>query len=182
MHEYWQGKKVRLRAMEETDGGLFYEILHTQEIQINEADIRVPASRASCDAFAAEQAAKGNSETSPFLVIEDLQGNAVGMATPSIEDERVGVFTCGMNILPRYQRMGYASDALKAILRFYFEQMRCQKFNASVYSYNTASNAMCRRLGLVQEGVRRSTVFTGGKFYDEILYGLTLDEYLAWEN
>ena len=84
MQYYWHGEKVRLRAMEETDGGLFYEILHTQEIQKYESDVRVPASHASCDAFAVEQAAKGNGETSPFLVIEDLQGNAVGMATPSI--------------------------------------------------------------------------------------------------
>ena len=179
MQYYWHGEKVRLRAMEETDGGLFYKILHTQEIQKYESDVRVPASRASCDAFAAEQAAKGNGETSPFLVIEDLQGNAVGMATPSIEDERVGVFTCGMNILPQFRRNGYASDALRVILRFYFEQMRCQKFNASVYSYNEASNAMCQKIGLVYEGRRRKTVFDGGEYHDEILYGLTAEEYFA---
>ncbi|MBQ3223173.1 MAG: GNAT family N-acetyltransferase [Clostridia bacterium] len=176
---FWQGKKVVLRAMEESDGGLFYEILRTQEIQRNEAEIKVPASRASCDAFAVEQAAKGNGETSPFLVIENLEGEAVGLATPSLEDSRMGVFTCGMCILPAFQRCGYASDALRVILRFYFEEMRCEKFNASVYSYNEASNAMCRRIGLVYEGRRRKTIFAGGKFYDEILYGLTSEEYFS---
>ena len=176
---YWQGQKVRLRAMEETDGGLFYEILCSQEIQRNEADIRIPSSRMSCDAFAADQAAKGNDNPAPFLVIEDMEGNAVGLASPSIEDARVGVFTCGMNILPQFQRNGYASDALRVILRFYFEQMRCQKFNASVYSYNEASNAMCQKIGLVYEGRRRKTVFDSGEYHDEILYGLTAEEYFA---
>lgn len=176
---FWQGKKVILRAMEESDGGLFYEILRMQEIQRNEAEIKVPASRASCDAFAVEQAAKGNGETSPFLVIENLEGEAVGLATPSLEDGRMGVFTCGMCILPEFQRCGYGSDALRVILRFYFEEMRCEKFNASVYSYNEASNAMCRRIGLIEEGRRRKTIFAGGKFHDEILYGLTSEEYFS---
>jgi len=176
---FWQGKKVVLRAMEETDGGLFYDILRTQEIQRYEAEIHVPASRASCDAFAAEQAGKGNRETSPFLVIENMDGQAVGLATPSLEDERMGVFTCGMCILPEYQRCGYASDALRLVLKFYFEEMRCVKFNASVYSYNEASNAMCRRLGLVEEGRRRKVIFAEGKHHDEILYGLTSEEYFA---
>lgn len=177
--EYWQGEKVTLRAMEQTDGGLFYEILHTLEIQKNESNLRVPMSRAACDAFAAEQAGLGNGTPAPFLVIADADGNAIGLATPSIEDARVGVFTCGICILPRFQRKGYASDALKVVLRFYFEEMRCQKFNASVYSYNEASNAMCRALGLVQEGRRRCVVYTGGQYYDEILYGLTAGEYFS---
>lgn len=179
---FWQGKKVTLRAMEETDGGLFYEILRTQEIQRYEAEIKVPASRASCDAFAAEQAAKGNGETAPFLVIENTDGEAVGLATPSIEDERSGVFTCGLCILPRFQRCGYASDALRVVWKFYFEELRCEKFNASVYSFNEASNAMCRHLGLVEEGRRRKVIFAEGKHYDEILYGMTSEEYFACRN
>ncbi|MDO4740067.1 MAG: GNAT family protein [Eubacteriales bacterium] len=177
--DYWQGKKVRLRAMEETDGGLFYEILHAEEVQRNEAEIRLPASRASCDAFAAEQAAKGNNEPAPFLVIENEDGQAVGLATPSLEDSRAGVFACGMCILPAFQRRGYAADALRVIWRYYFEEMRCVKFNASVYSYNEASNAMCRRIGLTQEGRRRKVIYAGGAYHDEILYGLTDEEYFA---
>ena len=101
------------------------------------------------------------------------------MATPCIGGWRGGVFICGMNILPRFQHMGYASDALRVILRFYFEQMRCQKFNASVYSYNEASNAMCRRFSLVEEGRRRKVAFAGRCFYDEILYGMTSEEYFS---
>lgn len=34
-----------------------------------------------------------------------------------------------------------------------------------------------KKIGLVVEGRRRNTVFTDGKFYDEILYGLTKDEF-----
>ena len=165
--------------MEETDADFFYETLRDMDIQKNESDIRVPMSHKACEAFAAEQAAKGNDNLSPFLILEDLDGNRVGIATPSVEDSRVGVFTCGMNILSEYRCKGCASEALLLILRFYFDQLRFHKFNASVYSYNEPSNRMCEKLGFVVEGRRRETVFTDGKYYDEILYGLTADEFHA---
>jgi RimJ/RimL family protein N-acetyltransferase len=59
------------------------------------------------------------------------------MISPSYQDKRVGVFTCGIFIKPEYQRKGYAYEALSLILKFYFDQLRCQKFNVSVYEYNT---------------------------------------------
>lgn len=176
---YWQGAKIRLRAIEEFDCDFFHNALQAAEIQKYDSDIRVPMSRKACLEFAREQASKGNDNTSPFLIIEDLQGNPVGMATPSLEDRRVGVFTCGMFILPEYQKLGYAREALSLILKFYFGQLRCQKFNASVYSYNESSNRMCEKLGFVLEGRRRHTVYTDGQYYDELLYGLTAEEYFA---
>lgn len=91
--------------------------------------------------------------------------------------KRVGVFTSGIFIKPEFQRKGYAKEALFMIMKFYFNQLRCQKFNASVYSYNEPSNKLCGNIGIVVEGRRRNTVFTDGKFYDEILYGLIKDEF-----
>lgn len=176
---YWQGNNICLRAMEESDADFFYETLQDMDIQRNESDIRVPMSHKACADFAMEQASKGNDNLSPFLIIEDKEKNRVGMASPSIEDSRVGVFTCGIFIKPEYQRKGYAKEAIFLILKFYFKQLRCQKFNASVYSYNEPSNKLCEKMGFVVEGRRRNTVYTDGKFYDEILYGLTKDEFYA---
>ena len=176
---YWQGPKVRLRAMEPDDGDYFFHILQDVDIQRCEADLRLPMSLEACRAFAREQAAKGNNDPAPFLMIEDSEGHRVGLATPSMADERVGVFACGIHILPSYRRRGYAADALRLILRYYFEERRCVKFHASVYSFNDASNALCRHLGLAPEGCRRKVVYTGGAYYDELLWGLTDEEYFA---
>lgn len=82
----------------------FYETLQDMDIQKNESDIRVPMSHKACADFAMEQASKGNDNSSPFLIIEDKDKNRVGMASPSIEDSRVGVFTSGIFIRPEFQR------------------------------------------------------------------------------
>lgn len=56
-------------------------------------------------------------------------------------------------------------------------QLPTRNSEEPVYSYNEPSNRLCEKIGLVIEGRRRNTVFTDGKFYDEILYGLTKDEF-----
>jgi len=96
---------------------------------------------------------------------------------PHSVDRRVGVFTCGMWIKPEFQRQGYAIEALTLVLKFYFEQLGYQKFNSSVFSYNTASIKLNERMGFVNEGRIRRDVLSEGKYYDTILYGLTIDEY-----
>ncbi len=150
--DFWQGKTIALRAFEPEDYDIFFETLKDASIQKYESDLRAPMSLEACKAFALSQSQRGNGIDDPFLIIVDQTGNRVGIASPSIEDKRVGVFTCGISIKPEYQRRGYASEALKLIWKFYFDQMRCVKFSACVYDYNAASYKLCAKLGLVVEG------------------------------
>lgn len=41
---------------------------------------------------------------------------------------------------------------------------------------------MMRKLGCVQEGVRRQVIYTDGKYQDLILFGLTKDEFMEKED
>jgi len=174
---FWKGEKITIRAMESDDYDFLFEIIQDSRIQKHESDIRIPLSLEACKDWASTESLKGNNNNAPFLIIEDNEKNKVGMINPDITDERVGIFTCGMNIKPEYQGKGYAYEAVSLIMKFYFEQKRCVKFEAGVYDYNTASNKLCEKLGLSNEGRRKKSVFTDGKFYDTILYGLTDDEY-----
>ena len=174
---YWQGEHIRLRAVEPEDGEFFFESLADASIQNNVSDIRIPMSRRACDDWAMNEAAKGNDRDSATLVIEDAEHNKIGMIDPHGVDRRVGVFTCGIWIKPEFQRKGYATEALTLVLKFYFEQLGYQKFNSSVFGYNTASIKLNEKMGFVHEGRIRRDVLSQGKYYDTLLYGLTLEEY-----
>lgn len=174
---YWQGEHIRLRAVEPEDGEFFFESLADALIQNYVSDIRIPMSLKACIDWAVNEATKGNDRDSTTLVIEDNDHNKVGMIDPHSVDRRVGVFTCGMWIKPEFQRQGYAIETLTLVLKFYFEQLGYQKFNSSVFSYNTASIKLNERMGFVNEGRIRRDVLSEGKYYDTILYGLTIDEY-----
>lgn len=38
-----------------------------------------------------------------------------------------------------------------------------------------------KKLGCVREGVRRQEVFTGGKYHDIVLFGLTKEDFISHE-
>lgn len=62
-------------------------------------------------------------------------------------------------------------------MRYYFEELRYQKANTRVNSFNEPSLALHRHLGFVEEGRRRRVGFSGGEHFDDILFGMTVEEF-----
>lgn len=105
-------------------------------------------------------------------------GNQVlGTINSHHTDPRVGCFSYGIAVFPDHRRRRVASAAIGLLLGFFFGEARYQKCNVTVYSFNDASLALHRRLGFVEEGVRRRTVYTAGSHHDEVLFGLTAEEF-----
>ncbi|MOA27956.1 putative ribosomal N-acetyltransferase YdaF [compost metagenome] len=66
---------------------------------------------------------------------------------------------------------------MRILLRYAYFERRLNKFNVSVLEGNDASAMMMQKLGCVQEGVRRQIVYSNGRYHDEILYGMTKEEF-----
>ncbi len=60
------------------------------------------------------------------------------------------------------------------MLRYFFHELRYQKVTAQVYSFNAPSIALHERLGFQVEGRLRRMIFTHGRHFDELLYGMTV--------
>ncbi|MGH2508259.1 MAG: GNAT family N-acetyltransferase, partial [Ktedonobacteraceae bacterium] len=89
----------------------------------------------------------------------------------------VGSFCYGINTKQEHRGKGYASEAILLVLRYYFQEMRYQKVTVRVYSFNEPSIKLHEKLSFQQEGRIRRTVFTKGHYYDELLYGMTAEEF-----
>ena len=92
-------------------------------------------------------------------------------------DPRVGTFAYGINVKREEQRKGYASEAIRLLLRYYFQERRYQKVTIKVYSFNKASMRLHESLGFQHEGRLRRMVYTEGGFHDEVVYGMTIEEF-----
>jgi len=113
--------------------------------------------------------------------IETLAGELVGGMSVIDSEPRHGTFAYGLALFRPYWRQGYGSDAVRVLLRFYFGELRYQKVLARVYSYNAGSIAMHRALGFVEEGRLRRTRFTAGAYHDELLFGMTAEEFVTYQ-
>ena len=112
-------------------------------------------------------------------MIENETGEVVGDLTTHNCDARVGSFSYGITIRRERRRCGYASEAIALVLRYYFRELRYQKATVTVYSFNEASARLHESLGFQLEGRIRRTVFTDGQRCDELIYGITAEEFAA---
>ena len=106
-----------------------------------------------------------------MFTIETLDGQAVGALNLSSIDERNGTFHVGMQIDVGQRSKGYGTAAMRILLGYAFFERRLNKFNCFILEGNVACATMLKKLGCVQEGVRRQMIYTNGRYMDEILFG-----------
>jgi RimJ/RimL family protein N-acetyltransferase len=174
----FQGDLVRLRAHEAEDWEVFWG--HDSDTEMARAGwwLTPPQSAAATKKWIEEQALNRDSHDRSF-VIETGEGEIAGSLSASRTDLRNGTFWYGIGIFAEHRRHGYASDAVRVLLRYYFGELRYQKGHAEVYEFNAPSLVMHERLGFVEEGRRRRAYRTGGRYFDEVLFGITAEEFAA---
>ena len=178
--DIWRGKRVRLRALEPGDAERFNADLVDSEGQRTGYEITFPRSMERTRKWVADESLSDGPAPFEFrFAIEELEeGDLVGSMNTHGVSARNGTFEYGIAIFHAHRQKGYASDAIRLLLRYYFLELRFNKAMATVYAFNRASLEMHRKLGFVEEGCLRQNLFTDGRYHDEYLFGMTAAEFL----
>ena len=182
MGSVWEGELVRLRGIEPGDWEAVMRFDQWSDDVRSGGGLSQPRSAEGYRQWAAERAARApQAGVDDFeLAIESLaEGCLVGTMGTHQCDRAAGTFGYGLGIGRPHQRRGYASEAIVLLLRYMFGERRYQKCNVAVLDYNAASLELHAKLGFVVEGRRRRAVFMGGRHRDEVLLGLTVEEFTA---
>lgn len=100
----------------------------------------------------------------------------LGVCLP--EDPR-GPVEFGVSIAPAHQGHGYASEAVREVFTFVFDQLGCHRVHASVDPRNLASMAMLRALGMRQEAHHRESLWFKGEWVDDVIFAMLSREWHA---
>jgi RimJ/RimL family protein N-acetyltransferase len=175
----FEGQLVRLRGIEPED----WETFHTWNADSEAARtgywIPFPGSKERERQWAAKLATQDGTDDKFYFVVETLAGEIVGSISANACDRRNSTFSYGIYIARQFWRKGYATEAIRLLLGYFFRELRYQKVTAHVYSFNAASLALHERLGFVREGCLRRMRYTGGQYFDEVLFGMTAEEFAA---
>jgi ribosomal-protein-alanine N-acetyltransferase len=85
----------------------------------------------------------------------------------------------GYDLMPVYWRQGIMSEALREVLRYGFDSANLHRVEAVIEPENQASAQLLERLGFKREGVLRERLLLGGRYRDNVYYGLLRAEYLV---
>jgi RimJ/RimL family protein N-acetyltransferase len=176
----WVGRAVRLRGIEPEDWELFRSFELDSDVQRNGWRVQPPQSAEAAKDWVKERSAENPKagEEGFTLAIESLdEGVLVGSISTHHVVLPAGRFEYGVALGPEHHRRGYASDAVRLLLAFMFRERRFHKCEASAWSFNAASVAFHLNFGFTEEGRQRDHDYAMGQYHDEVLFGMTAEEF-----
>ncbi len=177
---FWQGKLVRLRGLGEEDAELaFNDRLDSTARQLLQGGIELPTSIEHMREAITKYSDCRDVDGLVLFSIIDPSSQRAGVLSLHSRDLKNGTFSFGVSISRPYRGKGYAEDAVRLLLKYCFWEQRYQKCNSACLKNNPASIRMHEKLGFIPEGCRRRACFMNGQYYDEILFGLTREEFDA---
>ena len=78
----------------------------------------------------------------------------------------------------QFHRKGYASEAVKHLLDFCFNEVNFHKVQVCHKENNLASQGVIRKCGFTYEGTLRDFFYMNGKYVGRLYYSMLKDEYL----
>jgi RimJ/RimL family protein N-acetyltransferase len=175
---FWQGQLTRLRPLSVDDAEeALRDRLDSPGRQMLQLGIELPASAEAMRERLANLADCRDADGLILFTIENLDGENVGGLSYHTRNRKDGNFSFGIRVSPRFRGHGYATDAVRLLLRYAFLERRYHKCNSACVENNVASARLHLALGFREEGRRRETLFYNGRYYDELLFGLTRPEF-----
>jgi RimJ/RimL family protein N-acetyltransferase len=177
---FWQGEQVRLRPLRLEDAeAAFIARLDSPSRQALQLGVELPASVEAIRSSLEKRVDCQDADGVIIFTVETHAGENVGGISLHSRDLKNGVFGFGVVIDRPHRRKGYAEDAVKILLRYGFRERRYQKCNSACVHTNVASIALHKKMGFTEEGRSRRRWFYDGQFHDELLFGMTAEEFDA---
>lgn len=85
----------------------------------------------------------------------------------------------GWSLHPDFEHQGYATEAARAMLAYAFTTLGLHRVTAELDPRNTASVALCKRLGMREEAYFREHMWFKGEWGDTGVYAVLASEFLA---
>ena len=159
---------VRLRALEPEDLDLLYHI-ENDETLWSLGPTNVPYSRFFLHQFMADTTGDIFTDKQVRLVIEDSQGQVVGMADILSFDPKNQKAELGIVVLNEYRRRGYAQAALNHIHRYVRQTLHLHQVYAIVCAGNSVALRLFQQLGYHRSASLSDWLYDGTMYHDAIV-------------
>jgi len=175
---FWETERLLLRAVEPDDWEVHYHWDMDSDMMRNLSELYFPHGKASVKKWAEDAALHDPTGDKFHMEIElKVTQEVIGVLSGKLKDRRSGHFEYGIAIRDDFKRNGYATEAILCIMRFYFDEMRCQKCTVQMHGLNLGSIKLHEALGFIKEGEIRRAIYTMGTYHANLYYGMTIEEY-----
>lgn len=111
-----------------------------------------------------------------FAVARSGDDRLIGDCGVHVPDDEPRVAELGFTFATRWQGSGYATEAVRRLLDYLFDDRAKHRVYASCDPRNVRSAALLRRVGMRREGLCRRSLWSKGEWTDEELFAVVADE------
>ncbi len=176
-------KDIVIREMEEED---YFSLRSLQfssmESRFYDHDVKMPVEEEYLTYDQSEYLENGKREERLEFAVTDLNGKLLGNVNLHSMDRKNQSFSLSFYFLKEERKKGYAKKAVLAMLQYAFCELDFHKMNLCVDEENEASLRLMERLALPTEGRVRESIFYDNHYANEILFGITKEEFLNLYN
>ncbi len=157
-------RQVRLRAIEPEDLDMLYRIENDVELW-NVGTTNVPYSRYALHDYVAHAVGDIFADKQVRLMVENGEGNAVGIVDLVDFDARNRKAEVGIVIENAYRRRGYATEALRQLSHYASEILHLHQLYVYVDVGNTASLNLFSKAGWQSSAELKDWLYDGKAFH-----------------
>jgi RimJ/RimL family protein N-acetyltransferase len=114
-----------------------------------------------------------------FAIVLRSTGRMIGDCGVHVPPDEPEQAMFGITLATAFQRRGYASEALRALLRLAFDTLGKHRVYASIDPRNAASLALFARAGFRKEAHFLESLFLMGEWVDDVVVAMLAREWVA---
>jgi RimJ/RimL family protein N-acetyltransferase len=174
---FLRGSRVWLRPLEREDLPRYQELFSDPDLNLRYGGLGVPESLSRLQ----RRFDEGDFDTTDryLHLVMETEGTLVG-AVVLRNEENLPSRSATFGIIigdQAYLDRGYGTEASTLLLDYAFAILGYHKINLDFFEYNARARAMYEKLGFVIEGRRRENHWSRGRFWDDIIMGVTAEEW-----
>ncbi|GAF15803.1 LOW QUALITY PROTEIN: acetyltransferase [Bacillus sp. JCM 19046] len=172
-----QSKRITLRKMESEDIPTYHEWRNDIEVmQTTNLDL---------DRYSVEETKQfvetvilGSQQSKTYILEERDEKQRIGITSLIHVDYKNRNAECIIDIGHKeYWGKGYATEALQLLLDYAFLELNMHRIALRVFSFNEKAIHVYKKIGFIEEGRSRESIYRNGDWHDIIHMGILKEEY-----
>ncbi|ESK94979.1 gnat family [Moniliophthora roreri MCA 2997] len=168
--------RLNLRPFAVGDSDLLLKMWNTEPVQLtitNEYIVPRPPKYK-------EELEKWINETTFFVIIETKDKNEfMGFASLKVGSFSHRDSLYGIGLLPEFWNKGYGTEVTKFVVDYTFVSLGVHRVSLNVFGCNQGAIAVYKKIGFIEEGRKRKSIWMAGRWEDNIIMGILEDEWEA---
>jgi RimJ/RimL family protein N-acetyltransferase len=112
-----------------------------------------------------------------FSIVELASGSLAGQVALWGIDEHNRMAHIGIELRPAFRGRRLGADAIRVVCRYGFALRGLHRLQLETLSDNHAMIAVAEKLGFTREGATRGSSWMNGRFMDDVIFGLLVEEF-----